>query len=463
MNVIARQGASGANRADPEALSVERPPGAAGAGRDVPLPDLGHAPAPETATDAATGGRRRLPWLAAGLAVLLAAGAGSYLWLRPPPQPPARAGEAGRTDAALPQGAFRLSDAEVRTLRIEEVRAREFRAERGAEGRIAYNEDRSTPVFSPYGGRVVRVIARMGDHIDIGEALLEMETTDLAGAANDLLSALDASNKAHSTLEQAQREERRQSSLFAARAASQRDVEQARVAAANAADDLRTADAALAAARDKLRVLGRSQDQIRRIEATRRVDAVVPVGSPIEGTVVQRRVGPGQWLSSGGGSEPIFTIADLSTMWLVAAVREMDAPLVRLDQPVEVTVGALPGRKFEAQVTSIGAGLDPATRRLTVRAEVKDPEHLLKPEMFATFRIALGEPKRSPAVPANAVIHRGQEASVWVALDGNRFVLRRIAAGIRSGDMVEVVEGLDAGERVVTGGALFIDRAARID
>ena len=146
----------------------------------------------------------------------------------------------------------------MRALRIEEVHLREFRAERIAEGRIAYNEDRSTPVFSPYSGRVVRALARLGDEIRAGEPLLEIETTDLAGAANDLLSALDAGNKARSTLEQALREERRQNSLFSARAASQRDVEQARVAAANAAADLRSAEATLAAARDKLRVLGRT-------------------------------------------------------------------------------------------------------------------------------------------------------------------------------------------------------------
>jgi cobalt-zinc-cadmium efflux system membrane fusion protein len=137
--------------------------------------------------------------------------------------------------------------------------------------------------------------------------------------------------------------------------------------------------------------------------------------------------------------------------------------MVCLDQPVEVSVGALPGRRFDAKVTGIDAGLDPATRRLTVRAEVQDPEHLLKPEMFATFHIALGEPKRSVAVPAGAVVHRGSEASVWVALDGNRFILRRIATGVRSDGMLEVMEGVNAGERVVTGGALFIDRAVRID
>jgi cobalt-zinc-cadmium efflux system membrane fusion protein len=393
-------------------------------------------------------------------AALLAAGGGAYAWLQ------ADRASAPATAPTRPEplspSEFRLSDAEMRTLRIEEVRPREFRAERVAEGRIAYNEDRSTPVFSPYSGRVVRVLARLGEEIRAGEPLLEIETTDLAGAANDLLSALDAGNKARSTLEQALREERRQASLFSARAASQRDVEQARVAAANAAADVRSAEATLAAARDKLRVLGRTQDQIRRIEETRQVDAVVPVASPIGGTVVQRRVGPGQWLTT-GGSDPIFTIADLSTMWLVAAVRERDAPLVRIGQPVEVTVGALPDRRFDAHIASIGAGLDPATRRLTVRAEVQDPERLLKPEMFATFHITLGEPKRAVAVPASAVIHRGSETSVWVALDGNRFVLRGIATGIRSSDVLEVTEGLNAGERVVTGGALFIDRAARID
>jgi membrane fusion protein, heavy metal efflux system len=144
-------------------------------------------------------------------------------------------------------------------------------------------------------------------------------------------------------------------------------------------------------------------------------------------------------------------------------VRELDAPLIRVGQQVQVSVGALPERVFDARITATSAGLDPATRRMTVRAEVKDPDRLLKPEMFATFRIEVGEEQRAVAVPVNALIFRGPEASVWVALDGNRFMLRKVKTGIRSGDMVEVTEGLKEGEHVVTGGALFIDRAARID
>ena len=111
----------------------------------------------------------------------------------------------------------------------------------------------------------------------------------------------------------------------------------------------------------------------------------------------------------------------------------------------------------------VGASLDPATRRLSVRAEVEDPEHLLKPEMFAAFRIGVGDESQAVTVPIGAVIYRGAEASVWEALDGNRFILRRIEAGARVGDAVEVKSGLSDGSRVVSSGALFIDRAARAD
>jgi cobalt-zinc-cadmium efflux system membrane fusion protein len=130
---------------------------------------------------------------------------------------------------------------------------------------------------------------------------------------------------------------------------------------------------------------------------------------------------------------------------------------------VEVEVGALPGRRFPARIVRSAAGLDPATRRLMVMAEVEDPEGVLRPEMFANFRIEVGPAREGPAVPMSAVIFRGREAHVWVALPGNRFELRHIEAGIRDGAMIEAREGLTAGERVVTGGALFIDRAARIE
>ncbi len=414
------------------------------------------APPPPPAAEPPAKRRR---WLLAGAAVVVAAGAGWYLFGGGDEHASAPATPTG---PALPPGQFRLNDNEVKALRVEAMAVREFRAERIAEGRIAYNDDRSTPVFTPYNGRVVRAMARLGEDVKAGDTLFEVETTDLAGAANDLLAAVDAANKARVTLDQALREERRQGSLFAARAASQRDVEQARAAARSAEADMKSAEATRDAARDKLRVLGRPPEEIARIEQTRRVNAIVPVVAPIAGTVTQRHVGPGQWLST-GGTDPVFTLSDLSTMWLVAAVREVDAPAMRLGQSVVVRVGALPDKVFDARITTLGTGLDATTRRLTVRAEVQDPDRLLKPEMFATFQIEVGEAMRSVGLPLEAVIFRGSEASVWRALDDRTFELRKVTLGLRSGNTFQVLDGLAPGDRVVTGGALFIDRAARID
>ena len=413
--------------------------------------------APKGRTIAPPAVKRRRWLLLGGVTAVLGAGG----WWAYSHRPAVTLAQVAQT-ASLPPGQFRLNDNEVKALRVAPMQLHGFHAERIAEGRIAYNDDRATPVFSPYNGRVVRATARLGEDIKAGDPLFEIETTDLAGAANDLLAALDAASKARVTLDQAQREERRQGSLFAARASSARDVEVARAAARSAESDLRSTQATIDSARDKLRVLGRPAAEIASIEQTRRVNAVVPVPSPMAGTVTQRRVGPGQWLAS-GGTDPVFTIADLSSMWLVAAVREVDAPLMRLGQTVQVRVGALPDRVFEARITTLGTGLDATTRRLTVRAEVQDPERLLKPEMFATFQIEVGEAMRSVGVPVQAVIYRGSEASVWVALDQHIFELRRIRPGLRSGSMVQVLEGLAENDRVVTGGALFIDRAARID
>jgi len=404
------------------------------------------------------------PWLWIGLLLVGAgAAAGGFMILHSPQEAPRPAvAAAPAAGPAAPAGEFRLNDNEMRALRIEPVLARDFRAERVAEGRISINEDRSTPVLAPFTGRVTRTFAQLGQRVEQGAPLFEVETQDVTQAANDLLAALDNLTKAQNTQAQARREDVRQQSLMAARASSMRDVEQARAALNAANSDLRIAQASLDSARDKLRVLGRSMDAIGEIERSRQVSGIVQVNAPFTGTVTQRRVSPGMWLTAGQG-DPVFTISDLSTMWLVAGVREMDVPLIRPGQEVQVTVGALPDRAFPARVVRMGAGLDPSTRRLTVQAEVADPDGLLRPEMFATFRISVGEESRAPAVPASAVIHRGADASVWVALDNNRFVMRAIRIGNRQGDTLEVTQGLRAGDRIVTGGALFIDRAARID
>jgi len=410
--------------------------------------------ATQAEAEAQASGRKSWLWL--GLAAVLAGGA--YLYVNQPVPAPVPVA----APASLAPGEFRLAANEARALRIEPVALQDFRPERLAAGRISYNDDRSTPMLSPFTGRVIRAFVRVGDRVQAGAPLYEVETPDVTVAANELLAALENVQKARVALDQARREEARQTSLLSARAASQRDLEQARAAASAGEADLRSATAQAEAQRDRLRVLGRTPEQIAEIERTRQVSGIITVTAPLAGTITQRRVGPGQWVTAGQG-EPVFTIADLSTMWLVAQVRELDVPLIQSGQRVDVTVAALPERRFEAQIVRTAAGLDPLTRRLTVMAEVLDPEGALRPEMFANFRIAVGEVSRAPAVPTSAVIFRGSEANVWVSLPEGRFVMRRITPGIRSGDMIEARAGLEDGDRIVTGGALFIDRAARID
>ena len=425
--------------------------------QDLPRADI-RQETPVAPASVVEASQPRRPWLAI-LGGLAAAGAAGWFIFAPAehaaPAPTIQA-------STLPPGEFRLNDVEMRSLRIEPVQAREFRPERVAEGRIAVNEDRSTPMLSPYTGRVTRAFARVGDRVAQGAPLYEIETPDVTGAANDLLAALDNAQKARVALDQARREQARQQSLLSARAASTRDVEQALASLNAATADERSAQAQIAANRDKLRVLGRSAEQIAEIERTRQVSGIITVAAPLAGTITTRRASPGQWVTAGQG-EPVFTIADLSTMWLVAAVRELDVPLMRVGQRVDVTFGAMPDRPFEARIVRLSAGLDAATRRMTVMAEVPNPDGVLRPEMFATFRIAVGEAQRAPVVPAGAVIFRGAEANVWVALENNRFAMRTITPGIRDGEAIQVVDGLREGDRVVTGGALFIDRAARVD
>lgn len=141
-------------------------------------------------------------------------------------------------------------------------------------------------------------------------------------------------------------------------------------------------------------------------------------------------------------------------------MREVDTPLIRKGAPVEVRVLAFPGRVFKAKLDYIASSIDPTTRRLPVRAEIENANGALKPEMFASFSIAAGGESESAAVPEQAIVYEGDSARVWVMQPGNNLSLRQIRTGRTRDGMVEVLSGLSPGEKVVTAGALFIDRAA---
>jgi cobalt-zinc-cadmium efflux system membrane fusion protein len=174
--------------------------------------------------------------------------------------------------------------------------------------------------------------------------------------------------------------------------------------------------------------------------------------------VTQRQVGLGQYITS-GGSSPVYTIGDLSRVWLIANVREADAGSVRLGQSVEVRVLALSGRVFNATIAWIAPSVDPSTRRLPVRANIDNPDGILKPNMFATFSIITGEAATAPAVPQGAIVYEGDTARVWVAGADRTLSSREVRVGRTSDGMVEIQSGLSPAEMVITRGAIFIDRA----
>ena len=148
-------------------------------------------------------------------------------------------------------------------------------------------------------------------------------------------------------------------------------------------------------------------------------------------------------------------------MWLKANVPEIDIPLVRLGQDLEVRVAALPNRVFYARVIAIGASSDASTRRVVVRSEVPNPDHSLKSEMFASFKISVGAPKPMPAAPVEAVIWDGAASFVWVQREPMRFERRSVKLGLEQDAVVEVLDGLKVDELVVSRGALFVDNQWR--
>lgn len=371
-------------------------------------------------------------------------------------------GGAVAQNAAAGTEHFKPTASQLASLRIVTVARASFREEHVTDGRIALNADHTTPVFSPYSGRVVRVMAGLGDVVHAGQPLLAVQASEFVQGQSDLLAAQSSLGSAKAQLQLAQSVERRKHALYEAKAAALQDWEQSQsdLAAAQAAQ--RTAEAALAAVRNRLTILGKSSEEIDALAGKAAMDPVAYVLAPLDGTVTDRQVGPGQYLQA-AASNPVYTIGDLSSVWLVANVRETDAPYIKKGGTLEVHVLALPEQRFAARITFVAPTLDPLTRRLTVRAEIANPGGVLKPEMFARFSVISGAASSAPAVPESGVLYEGEQARVWVAAADGSLELRRIRPGRSAGGLLEVLEGIKPGERVVSSGALFIDRAAQGD
>lgn len=391
--------------------------------------------------------------LVAALAVL---GRAVFHHSEPPPQ-------------SLPPGQLQLTPQQLSSLKIEPASFDDGLERTGASGQIAVDETRSTPVFLPYSGQVLKVFVQNGDHVAQGDVLLRIRTSDIVDARNSLFAAEAQRASAASQLRVAQENAERAEQIYRTAGGALKDLQQARSDLVNAQSAVRIADSAVGAARDKLVVFGKTPAEIGRLAGAGNVAGIhaeTNLRAPIGGTVVTRAVADGQYVTGGSGQQA-FVIADLSRVWLVAQVAESDASRVHLGDHLSVTTTAYPGREFDAVVDNVAAQIDPVTHRLAVRATIANPDGALKPQMFADFVIknplapALARPvgQSFVSVPAEAVIHEGDAARVWVYLGRGRVAARPVTTGESHDGRVTVLSGLRPGDRVVSAGALFVNEA----
>lgn len=336
-----------------------------------------------------------------------------------------------------------LTEKQTGSLKIGPAELRNFELLKTAVGTIDFNQNMLVQVFSQYPGKIIKAFFNLGDEVKQGDILFTIDSPDLLQAESALLASAGVLELQTRTLARA-------TQLLRAGGSAQKDVDQA-------TSDQQTAEGNFKAAKNSVRIFGKTDPEIEQILAQRKVDSTLLVPSPISGKIIARNAAPG-FLTQPGNAPAPYSVADLSTMWMIANVIETDAPAYRLGQEVEVKVPAYPDTVFHGHVTTVGSMIDPTTHRQLVRSEIADPQHLLRSGMFASFVIRMGDPAQSPAVPVEGVVREGDGTmTVWVTTDRRRFVKRTVRVGIQQqGGWSQILEGLVPGELVVTDGAVFL-------
>lgn len=335
-----------------------------------------------------------------------------------------------------------LTERQAGIVKFAPVGMREFTPHKRTVGTIDFNENMLVQVFSQYPGKIIKAFFNVGDDVKQGDTLFTIDSPDLLQAESTLLASAGV-------LELQKKNLARATNLLKSGGSAQKDVDQA-------TSDEQTAEGNHRAARDAVRIFGKTEAEVDQIVATRKLDATLLVPSPITGRVVTRNAAPG-FLTQPGNAPAPYSIADISTMWMIANVIETDAPAYKLGQEVEVRVPAYPDRVFKGHVTALGSTIDPNTHRQLVRSEIDDPEHLLRSGMYASFVIRTGNPVRSAAVPADGVVREGDGTmTVWITSDGRRFMRRTVKIGLQQDGWDQILEGLRGDETVVTEGAVFL-------
>lgn len=308
-------------------------------------------------------------------------------------------------------------------------------------GAVAYNGFATTPVITQVSGPVSRIVVSPGQRVREGQPLLYVASPDFSQLRATYLKANDA-------FKLADREYARAKDLYDHHAIAERDL----IAAESARNQ---AEADLEASEQALHVLGfKSPDQV--VQA--RTSPELPVLAPIAGEVVERLVAPGQVLQA--GTTQAFTISNMTTVWVLANVFQQDLPYVREGNPVTIQTDAYPGTRFYGKISYVAATLDPTTRSLQARIDVKNPQQKLKNNMYVIAQVQAGKVPHAITVPNAAVLRNAvNEPFVYTLAGQNQFATRSVTIGQTSEDTTEITSGLAPGDRVVANGSLFLQFA----
>jgi len=333
----------------------------------------------------------------------------------------------------------KLTDAQRRSIHLYTVAVSRFHKTIDTMGTVDFDNDAATSVIAPISGPVTRLMVSPGDHVQKGQALA-------AVASSDYAAAVSAYQKAVVTAANARRIADADKDLALHQSVSQREADQAQTDAANAEADR---DAALQA----LSALNIDEATIRDIRAGKPVAQVEGlIRSPIAGTVVERLITPGQLLQA--GTTASFTVADLSHVWVMAQIFGADMSAVRVGDSAKVTVGA---SSFSGTLSNIIPEVDADTRSMKARVVVANPAGLLKRQMYVHVLIQSGQQSSGILVPDSAVLRDDENLPfVYIQQRDGSFARRHVTLGERTGDHYLINEGLRAGDQVAVEGALFV-------
>ena len=344
--------------------------------------------------------------------------------------------------AQPPAMSVQLSPVQLKAIEVAPVGSHLFPVEKQTVGSISFADDLSVQVFPTYQGKIIKALVELGDDVSKNQPLYTIESPDLIQAESNLIGTA-------ATLELTNKELARAKDLNQTNGVSARELEQA-------ISDQQTAEGALKAARDGVRVFGKTDAEIDQMINSRKIDPALVVRSPIAGQITAFNAPVGLLVQPGNPPAP-YTVSNVGIKWMLAEVVESDIPLYHLGQPVSVKVMAYPDRVFEGRVSKIYASVDPDTHRMTVRSEIRDPKNELRPGMLANFVIRVQKPVESTAIPADGVVREADGTmTAWVTTDRHRFVQRVVKTGLRTDGQVQILSGVQPGELAVTKGAVFL-------